>query len=198
MGALAFLRISGILFVLPIIGDSPTPVRARILTALALTIGLQSVIPVSWAPALTVDGRLHLSGTVDSPAPLQSLHLYDGFAWHRLPADTVEWSETFAIPATDKRTLTVRAVARDAHGNVRHQQHSLVLDTLAPAPELFANLAPYGWHTDLAPTLTITWTVADGRGRVLSVRAMGERAWRRWFEAHYGDVIADRQETSEA
>lgn len=55
VGALAFLRISGILFALPIIGDSPTPVRARILAALALTIGLQPVIPVSWAPAMTVD-----------------------------------------------------------------------------------------------------------------------------------------------
>jgi flagellar biosynthetic protein FliR len=55
IGALAFLRITGILFALPLIGDSPTPVRARILAALALTIGLQSVIPVSWAPALTVD-----------------------------------------------------------------------------------------------------------------------------------------------
>lgn len=55
MGALAFLRISGILFALPIIGDSPTPVRARILIALALTVGLQPVIPIAWAPALNVD-----------------------------------------------------------------------------------------------------------------------------------------------
>lgn len=55
VGALAFLRISGILFALPIIGDSPTPVRARILTALALTIGLQPIIPISWAPTLTQD-----------------------------------------------------------------------------------------------------------------------------------------------
>ncbi len=55
IGALAFLRITGILFALPIIGDSPTPVRARILAGLALTIGLQSAIPISWAPSLTVD-----------------------------------------------------------------------------------------------------------------------------------------------
>lgn len=55
VGALAFLRITGILFALPIIGDSPTPVRARILAGLALTIGLQPVIPVAWAPALSVD-----------------------------------------------------------------------------------------------------------------------------------------------
>lgn len=55
VGALVFLRIGGILFALPIIGDSPTPVRARILTALALTIGLQPMIPLSWAPSLTVD-----------------------------------------------------------------------------------------------------------------------------------------------
>jgi flagellar biosynthesis protein FliR len=55
VGALAFLRIGGILFGLPIFGDAPTPARARILTALALTIGIYPLIPPGWAPILAVD-----------------------------------------------------------------------------------------------------------------------------------------------
>ena len=43
-----------------------------------------------------------------------------------------------------------------------------------------------------------TWRVADGLGHALRVPAMGERAFRKWFDATYGDVIADRLETSEA
>lgn len=48
VGALAFMRVSAIMFSLPIIGDSPTPVRARILTSLAVTIGVFPVLPTSW------------------------------------------------------------------------------------------------------------------------------------------------------
>lgn len=55
IGALAFLRIGGIMFALPIIGDSPTPVRARVLLSLALTVGLYPMIPVGWTPSLAVD-----------------------------------------------------------------------------------------------------------------------------------------------
>lgn len=55
LGALAFLRIGGILFALPIIGDSPTPVRVRVLLSLALTVGLFPIIPIGWAPSLSVD-----------------------------------------------------------------------------------------------------------------------------------------------
>ena len=55
VGALAFLRIGGILFALPVIGDSPTPVRARMLLSLALTVGLYPLIPPTWAPSLSVD-----------------------------------------------------------------------------------------------------------------------------------------------
>jgi flagellar biosynthetic protein FliR len=54
-GALAFLRIGGIIFTLPVIGDSPTPVRTRSLMALALTIGLFPVIPAGWMPSLQLD-----------------------------------------------------------------------------------------------------------------------------------------------
>ncbi len=55
VGALVFLRISGIMFALPIIGDSPTPVRARILASLAMTFGLYPIISQGWAPHLTTD-----------------------------------------------------------------------------------------------------------------------------------------------
>src|SRR5687767_6317739 len=55
IGALAFLRIGGILFALPVIGDAPTPVRVRMLLALALTIGIYPLIPTAWTPNLAVD-----------------------------------------------------------------------------------------------------------------------------------------------
>lgn len=62
-GALAFLRIGAILFALPMIGDPPTPVRARILTAFALTVGLYSSLPAAFAPRLDTD-LLSLAGYV--------------------------------------------------------------------------------------------------------------------------------------
>lgn len=62
-GALAFLRIGGILFALPVFGDSPTPPRARVLAALALTFGLYPSLPPTWAPDLTA-GLLPLAGIV--------------------------------------------------------------------------------------------------------------------------------------
>lgn len=55
VGAMAFLRIGGLLFSLPIIGDAPTPVRVRVLLSLGLTIGLYPAIPASWAPNLAAD-----------------------------------------------------------------------------------------------------------------------------------------------
>ncbi len=47
-GAVIFLRISGILFTLPIIGDEPTPVRVRILLAVALAFVIYPVIMPQW------------------------------------------------------------------------------------------------------------------------------------------------------
>lgn len=55
IGALAFLRIGAILFALPMIGDSPTPVRVRVLLALAITIGIYGIIPPQWPPNLNAD-----------------------------------------------------------------------------------------------------------------------------------------------
>lgn len=53
--ALCFLRISGVLFALPLFGDAPTPVRVRILYALALTLAMQPLLPKNWAPQLGTD-----------------------------------------------------------------------------------------------------------------------------------------------
>ena len=54
-GALIFLRIGGILFALPIFGDQPTPVRARVFIALAMTLGLYATVPEAWFPNLDAD-----------------------------------------------------------------------------------------------------------------------------------------------
>ena len=53
--ALVFLRISVILFALPIIGDPPTPILARILIAVALTAGIYPIVPSTFAPRLDAD-----------------------------------------------------------------------------------------------------------------------------------------------
>lgn len=49
------MRIGGILFALPVIGDAPTPVRARVLLALALTVGFYDMIPAGWSPVMNAD-----------------------------------------------------------------------------------------------------------------------------------------------
>ena len=48
VGGIIFLRISGILFTLPIIGDEPTPLRARILLAAALAFVIYPVVMPTW------------------------------------------------------------------------------------------------------------------------------------------------------
>lgn len=50
----SFLRIGAILFVLPIFGDNPTPVRVRILLAGVLTIGIHNLIPTDWAKGVSI------------------------------------------------------------------------------------------------------------------------------------------------
>ena len=54
-GALVFLRIGAMLFALPIFGDAPTPIKARVFLALALTLGLYPTLPTGWAPNMTAD-----------------------------------------------------------------------------------------------------------------------------------------------
>lgn len=47
-GTLIFIRISGMIFALPFFGESVVPVQIRVLTALALALGLQTVVPPFW------------------------------------------------------------------------------------------------------------------------------------------------------
>lgn len=54
-GALIFIRVGGILFALPIFGDQPTPVRVRILLAVALSFALLPIIPPEWGAKLPHD-----------------------------------------------------------------------------------------------------------------------------------------------
>lgn len=54
-GVLIFLRIGGMLFALPVFGDQPTPVQARILMTLALTFGLYPIVPHTWGMGIDMD-----------------------------------------------------------------------------------------------------------------------------------------------
>ena len=47
-GAIAFLRVGGVLFAIPIFGDHPIPVRTRILLAVAVTFGVFPLIEAEW------------------------------------------------------------------------------------------------------------------------------------------------------
>lgn len=62
-GLLIFLRVGGILFALPVFGDQPTPVRARLLLSAALAYGLSPVIPQAWGTPLPTE-LLSLVGCV--------------------------------------------------------------------------------------------------------------------------------------
>lgn len=52
---LIFLRIGGVLFTVPIFGDSSTPLRIRILLAGALTVGLHPLIAPTWLVSMPQD-----------------------------------------------------------------------------------------------------------------------------------------------
>ena len=54
-GMLVFLRVSGILFAMPIFGDKLTPVRVRILLSVALAYIIYPVVPESWSSSLPRD-----------------------------------------------------------------------------------------------------------------------------------------------
>jgi flagellar biosynthetic protein FliR len=58
--ALIFVRISGILFALPFIGDQPTPVRVRILLGVALTFTMQGIVPTDWLVDFPQDPLLYI------------------------------------------------------------------------------------------------------------------------------------------
>ena len=55
VGALAFMRVSSIMFSLPLFGDAPTPIRARILISLAITIGIFPTLPAQWYASVGLD-----------------------------------------------------------------------------------------------------------------------------------------------
>jgi len=52
---LVFLRITGLMFALPVFGDQPTPVRVRVLMAGALTLGLYHLVPSAWGIRVDID-----------------------------------------------------------------------------------------------------------------------------------------------
>ncbi len=54
-GGFAFIRITALLFALPITGDPPTPVRTRIFLALAITFGIYATLPANWSPNISAD-----------------------------------------------------------------------------------------------------------------------------------------------
>ncbi len=53
--ALAFIRVGAVLFALPIFGDSPTPVRVRVLLALAITAVIQPMLSPAWNINMNMD-----------------------------------------------------------------------------------------------------------------------------------------------
>jgi flagellar biosynthetic protein FliR len=58
--ALIFVRVGAILFGLPFIGDQPTPVRVRILLAVALTMTMQGLVPPGWLFEFPQDPLLYI------------------------------------------------------------------------------------------------------------------------------------------
>src|SRR5687768_5989607 len=58
--ALIFIRVGGILFALPFIGDEPTPVRVRILLSVALTFTVHGLVPPDWLPVFPHDPLLYM------------------------------------------------------------------------------------------------------------------------------------------
>ena len=61
IGAVSFIRIGGILFTLPVFGDAPTPIQARVLIAAALTLALYPIFQASWESTPFPDDILVLS-----------------------------------------------------------------------------------------------------------------------------------------
>jgi hypothetical protein len=66
------------------------------------------------------------------------------------------------------RTLTFRAVARDAYGHTLHVSRTLMTDTFVLAPVLSPTLDPDLWQTDNAPNLSITWPAVPDASTVVS------------------------------
>ncbi len=94
----------------------------------------------------------------------QYVRVFDGAHWYRMPGVAADWTSVSDIPRADLRTYTMRLVARDAYGGRDHILQTHALDALVAAPQLSANL-PMTWHTDLQPTLVVSWPiVSDASG----------------------------------
>ncbi|MGD2146523.1 MAG: hypothetical protein PVH41_07520 [Anaerolineae bacterium] len=123
-------------------------------------------------PGLSDQTELSLTGLLSTTHMVQYLQVFDGYQWHRVPPDSGEWSVQSAIPRSDERTLTLRAVARDAFGNTLQSSRKLTLDTLVGGwPETSANLPAAVWQTDITPTLVISWTGASDANEIAGIWA---------------------------
>jgi len=118
--------------------------------------------------------RVSLTGNIDPAATVQSLRIYDGEHWLRFPL-TADGLGSFItesnIKRSDQRTITFRAVVRDAFGNVKHEYITTSLDTLVATPVLEANLPTNQWSTDTFPELVVTWPVMIERGSLVQAYA---------------------------
>ncbi|RME84986.1 MAG: hypothetical protein D6775_04050, partial [Caldilineae bacterium] len=118
-------------------------------------------------PVLSQQTHLSLRGIFTSTQPAQSLRVFDGYGWHSLPPATGPWSLDTLIPPSDRRTLALRVLARDAYGAVLYATRSLTVDTFIAPPVLSANLVAGQWQMDISPTLVISWpTPTDASGVV--------------------------------
>jgi hypothetical protein len=122
-------------------------------------------------PDLVSKTQLSLTGIVTSPQKIQHLRVYDGYGWYRhLPA-TGPWSNDSVIPRADLRTLTFRAVARDAYGHTLHVSRTLMTDTFALAPMLSSKPDANQWQTDVSPTLSVMWSPVPDASTIVSTWA---------------------------
>jgi hypothetical protein len=117
-------------------------------------------------PVLLEQTNLTLSGTIESTVPIQHLRVYNGYEWQRLQPEIGGWSWDSVLPHHDERLLTFRAVARDAFGVTLHATSTLQVDTsVGQFPNPAGNLPLNLWHTDISPTLVISWpVVSDANG----------------------------------
>lgn len=117
------------------------------------------------------NGSVGATVSTNGAAGLRMVRFYDGVAWHRLSLSASGWRQRSIIPRTDRRTLAVRAVARDAFGNSAQLLASPIVDSLVAAPVLTADLPTGGWQTDTTPTLNVSWPAPTDGSEIAAVFA---------------------------
>jgi len=120
-------------------------------------------------PVLSDQTQLALSGAVSNTPSIQHLRVFDGYEWRRLPPAAGPWSQDSTIPRSDLRTLTFRAVARDAFGATREAHRTLLVDTLVAVPALSPSLEPGQWMTDESPALRVLWPRATDESGIAGI-----------------------------